>query len=189
MTGKPDLARKILEGVIAQAPEHLPALQRLAHLALDQNRLDDALATLETILKKHPNDLEGLKLHGRANLVQRKTDEALKDLDAVVKARPEDAQARYLLGLACIQAGDIGQAKANLKEATTLDPNATGAILHLAELNILTGASRSATDELLRLLQKTPKNFEALVLLADAASTPQGDCRRPPAPARTPARL
>ena len=54
----------------------------------------------------------------------------------MLKLEPHHAPAHYQLALAQLQAGNIQQAKAELKEATSLAPNFAEAVLALAQLNL-----------------------------------------------------
>src|SRR5439155_26547877 len=55
-----------------------------------------------------------------------------------------------------------------LKDATSVAPNLTEAVLLLAELNIQTGAFRPAIEDLERFVARQPTVFEAHMLLGRA---------------------
>ena len=101
-------------------------------------------------------------------LAKRETTEAIQEFQQVLKLEPRHAPAHYQLGLAQLQAGNIQQAKAELKEATSIAPNFTEAVLLLAELNIQTGAVQPAIEDLERFVARQPKVFQAHVLLGSA---------------------
>ena len=102
------------------------------------------------VLKKNPADLDGHLLRGRVHLARRETTPPSRNSRRCSKAEPRLAPARYQLALAHLQAGSVQQAKAELKEATTIAPNFVEAVLLLAELNIQTGAVHPAIEDLER---------------------------------------
>ena len=76
-----------------------------------------------------------------------------------------------MLGFAYMRNGDAFRAKASAQKAVDMEPNFMPALLLLAEANLQTGAFRSASDNLLEVLQKDPGNLEAYILLPEAART------------------
>ena len=92
----------------------------------------------------------------------------------MLKAEPRLAPVRYQLALAQLQAGNIQQAKSELRETVNGAPNYTQAALVLAELNIRTGATQTAIQDLERLLAGQPSVPGAYALLSPAYLA-QGD--------------
>src|SRR5882724_13061741 len=119
---RPDDAKRILTEMIQKAPDFLPAWRRLAQIELEEGKYDGSLKTLQALLKKNASDLEGQFLLGRVHLAKRETNEAIQDFQKVLKLEPRHAPTHYQLALALLQAGNILQAKAELKEATSIAP-------------------------------------------------------------------
>src|SRR5262249_15342638 len=127
-----------------------------------------SLKTLQALLKKNPSDLEGQFLLGRVHLAKRETNEAIQDFQKVLKLESRHAPAHYQLALAQLQAGNVQQAKAELKEATSIAPNFDDAVLLLAELNLQTRAVQPAIEDLERFVKQRPQSFNANVILGTA---------------------
>ncbi len=91
----------------------------------------------------------------------------------------------YQIGLAQLQAGNVQQAKADLKEAISIEPNSTEAVLALAELNIQTGAIQPAIEDLVAFIAREPRMLQAQVLLGSAylALARREPARQPARPA------
>src|SRR5207249_9312593 len=127
-----------------------------------------SLTSLATLCKKSPSELEGHRRRGRVHLAKGEATAAIEDFQNVVKIEPRLAQARYQLALAHLQAGNLQQARVELKESTTYDPNFTDAALLQAELQIQGGAHEPAVEALEKLVAKQPGDVRAYVLLGSA---------------------
>ena len=166
---RPDEAKRILSEITQKAPDYLPAWRRLAEIALDEGNYDESLKALQPVLKKNPSDLEGRLLQGRVRLAKHETTDAIQDFQHVLKLEPRNALAHYQLGLAQLQTtSNLQQAKAELKEATSIAPDFTEAVLLLAELNIQAGAVQPAIEDLERLIARPPTIVRAYALLGTA---------------------
>jgi tetratricopeptide (TPR) repeat protein len=162
---RPEAAKQLLAEISEKAPKFLPARHRLAEIAVVEQKYDESLKALEPIFEENPSDLEGLLLRGRVHLGKRETTAAIQDFQKVLRLEPRFARARYQLALAQLQAGNLQQAKGELKEATTIDPNFTDAVLLLAELDIQTGAHQPAIEALEKLIAKQPRTLQAYRVL------------------------
>ncbi len=161
---RPDDGKRVLQDITAKASDFLPGWRRLAEVALVERRYDDAVKALAPVFKKNPADFEGRLLRGRIRLARGETVDAIQDFQAVLKTEPSFAPARYHLALAYLAAGNVQQAKAELKDVTADFPDAA---LLLADLHLQTGATDPAIDVLTHLVAKHP-NFPAYVLLGSA---------------------
>src|SRR5262249_5000816 len=94
--------------------------------------------------------------------------EALAEFARALKTEPRYFPARHYLALAQVQAGNLQQARAELREVVAAAPQLAEAVLLLAELNIRSGAPQPAIDELEKLLTRDPRNTQALLLLGSA---------------------
>src|SRR4029453_17119592 len=101
---------------------------------------------------------------GRVHRPKREPTGAIQDFQQVLKLEPRHAPAHYQLALAQLQAGNLQQAKAELKEATSVSPNFADAVLLQAQLNLQTGAVGPAIEDLERLIAHDPKILQAHVL-------------------------
>lgn len=134
--GKPDEAKRLLTEASQKAPDYLPVWRRLAATSFQERNYDDTLKALAVLLNKQPSDIDGHLLLGRVRLAKRESTEAIQEFQQVLKLDARNALAHYLIGMAQLQAGNVQQAKAAMREATTIAPNFTEAVLGLAELNL-----------------------------------------------------
>ena len=67
--------------------------------------------------------MEAHFLRGRVHLAKRETAQAIQEFQQVLKTEPRLPNARYQLAMAHLQDGNVQQAKAELREATTIAPN------------------------------------------------------------------
>jgi tetratricopeptide (TPR) repeat protein len=161
---KPEEGKRVLKEVTEKARDFLPAWRRLAEVAVAERRYDDAVQALQPIFKKNGSDLEANLLMGRIHLARKQPAEAIQVLQGILKAEPRFAPARYNLALAQLEAGNINQAKSELKDITADFPDAA---LLLADLHLQSGAVEPAVEILEKLLAKQP-NFQGYVLLGTA---------------------
>ena len=166
-----DTAVVVLENILQKSPDFLPALHRLARIALQNKNLDECEKYLQKALQKNPSDSEGKAIHAQLLLARDENAKAAGELEEVVKALPDAPFPKFLLGFAYMRNGDAFRAKASAQKAVDMEPNFMPALLLLAEANLQTGAFRSASDNLLEVLQKDPGNLEAYILLPEAART------------------
>ena len=164
-------ATVVLENILLKSPDLRPALYRLARIALENKKLDECGTYLQTALQKNPSDLEGRAIHAQLLLARGETTQAAGELEEVVKALPNAPFPKFLLGLAYMKKGDAFRAITSVQKAVDLEPNFIPALLLLAEANLRTGAFRSASDNLLEVLEKDAGNVEAYILLPEAART------------------
>jgi lipopolysaccharide biosynthesis regulator YciM len=67
-----------------------------------------------------PSDLKGRFLQGRLHLARRETTGAIQAFQGVLKPEPRLLPVRYQLALAQLQAGNLQQAKTELKDAISV---------------------------------------------------------------------
>ncbi len=98
-------------------------------------------------------------------------DEDVGELKTILAAAPQSSQGHMLLGLAYQALGTpalIGEAKAELREALTLDPDLVTARLALAQLYLALGRYDSVRTEMQTALARTPNQAQFLALLGEA---------------------
>jgi tetratricopeptide (TPR) repeat protein len=98
-------AIEVLERMLLLAPQHLPALERLAALLRDQGMIPELLEVTERLLAVRPAHPEGLLRKGESLLHLQKPQEAAEAFARLLKLSPVDAlahvgaaQARNMLG-------------------------------------------------------------------------------------------
>ena len=133
---KRDEAKQLLGQITQKTPDYIPAWRGIAQIAFVEGNLVESDKALGVILKKNPGDLEGHFLRGQIYRIKRETPQAIQEFQTVLKLEPRSARARYELALTYLEAGNVQQARAELKEATTLDPNLTDATLQKVGLKL-----------------------------------------------------
>jgi tetratricopeptide (TPR) repeat protein len=161
---RPEDGKRVLAEVTAKAPDFLAGWRRLAEVAFGERRYDDAVTALAPVFKKNAADFEGGLLRGRIHLARGETVEAIQDFQALLKAEPSFAPARYQLALAYAAAGNLQQAKAELRDIAGGFPDAA---LLLADLHLQTNAPDAAIEILKPVIEKQP-GFQAYLLLGSA---------------------
>jgi len=98
--------------------------------------------------------------------------EAILEYRNALRIDSNNAQAVRQLGFAHYELGQIGQSFRFLLKAAELEPDNTQVPLKLATVYLLAGKPAEARGQADRVLQRDPKNLEALILAAGAATTP-----------------
>jgi tetratricopeptide (TPR) repeat protein len=167
-------ARAWLEGVAKKTPDFLPAIVRLAQLALAERRHDDGERLLKQVLARDAAQLDALLLLARLRLAQNAPDKAVAELENALKTFPRLPQLHQQLAAAHLAAGNVVDATKRLNEALALQPDYPEAALLLAEVSLRRGDAQAAADVLTQLLQRRPNDMQAQLLLASAYQG-QGD--------------
>src|SRR5438094_4399595 len=99
--------------------------------------------------------------------------EALIEYANVLQLDQANARAIRQLALAHYQLGQMGQAFPYLVKAQELDPGDADIRLKLGGMYLVAGRPAEARQQVAVVLERDPKNFDALLLWAGAAITPQ----------------
>jgi tetratricopeptide (TPR) repeat protein len=99
--------------------------------------------------------------------------EAVIEYRNVLQIDENDPHATQRLGLSLFQLGQIGQAFRFLQKSRELNPNDSESRLKLAMIYLLGRRQEEARDEATYVLQDDPNNLDALIVIADAATTPE----------------
>ena len=98
--------------------------------------------------------------------------EAIIEYRNVLRLDGQNPRATRQIGLAHYQLGQMGQAYPLLLRAQALEPDNATVALRLATIYLAGGRTDDARTEADRILQKDPKNLEALLLSVGAVKTP-----------------
>src|SRR3989442_13670809 len=99
--------------------------------------------------------------------------EAVIEYANVLQLDQANPRAIRQLALAHYQLGQMGQAFPYLVKAQELDPGDADVRLKLGGIYLVTGQPAEARQQVAVVLERDPKNFEALLIWAGAAVTPQ----------------
>ena len=104
---------------------------------------------------------------------QEKYREATLEYRNALRLEENNAHAVRQLGLAHYQTGEMGQAYRYLLRAQQLTPDDLDVRQKLGTIYLLGAKPNEAREQAEAILQRDPKNLEALLLLAGVARTPQ----------------
>ena len=158
----------MLDEVIKQAPDYVPASMVLAEIAAVETNFDECAGLLTKVLALDPENFDALLFQGQMELTRGEADQAATDMERMSRVYPQVARVHYQLGTAYFMANDPVKAADSLNRALELNPNFTEASLLLAQTQIKSGNASPAIVSLERLRQKQPQVPEVQLLLADA---------------------
>jgi len=148
-----DLAKSeaVTRQAVALSPDYPRARQTLAESLYVQGRFSEAASEIEHALESDP-----LSLHINAAVVMqyhfgRRAEDAIAQGHRAIELDPSFFPARYMLGLACQQAGRLPEAIAELRQARTLSNDnslVTAALAAALAEEGQEGEARSLLDEL-----------------------------------------
>jgi len=165
--GDAGAARQILEDVIKQAPDYVPALMGLAEIALDAKKFDESRDFLKKVLSLDPDNFDGMMFDARLNFAQGENGKALAGLERMSKIYPQSPQVNFELAVAYMANDDDNKAITSATRALDLDPNFSDAIQLLAQIQIQNRNPDPAIAALGQLTKKQPQLLRAQLLLAD----------------------
>ncbi|MGH9459772.1 MAG: tetratricopeptide repeat protein, partial [Vicinamibacteria bacterium] len=148
LTGKNEEATQVLNDIVRDSPDFVPARHRLATMAMEAGNLEESQRIVDEILAKNELDPIGLAIRGRLRMERRETNLAIQDFQKILELQPRHARVRLMLAQAQIQAGNMEQAKSELREAVTIAPNFAEAVFLLSRVNIETAAPDPAIEDL-----------------------------------------
>jgi len=158
----------VYEEVIRRAgtgPQGLTAQDRLAAIALDQGRPDEASKRIAEVLAKNPRDADALVVRGRLALDRHDATAAIADFRAVVRDQPKAIAVYQLLAQAHIANKELPLAVEALRNAVAAAPTQSAPKLQLAELLAQTegqDAAISMLEDSVRAAPTDPALREAL---------------------------
>jgi len=165
--GHPALAERQLRAV-AERYGSVQALMDLARLQTRQKDTAGALATLEKARALAPNAEAVLNAYAQVALTTGAPVPALQVLEPLARMHPTVAQYHYMLGVALMQAGDIQNSTAPLREANRLEPDRPFTLIALGLVLNSQRMYEEAKPYLLRSLDLEPDNVDGVAALAEA---------------------
>ncbi len=147
------------------APDQLPVQQAQVNMALQENRLDQALAIARKVQAQRPDEAAGFSMEGDVALRQKDWDGAVVVLrKAVLRKQPGDAAQRLH---AALSAGKkTTEAAAMAQDWRQKHPDDQGFVLHLGDLALAGGQSAEAEALYRQVIARQPGNVPALNNLA-----------------------
>ncbi|HEV2694561.1 MAG TPA: tetratricopeptide repeat protein [Verrucomicrobiae bacterium] len=166
--GQADAAQAILQDVVKQAPDYIPALMGLAEIDLTAKKFDASRENVTKVLARDPDNFDGLLLDSRLRFTQGDITGAVGVLERMARMYPQAPNVHFQLATGYMAAGDDTKATVSLNRALELDPGYPEAIMLLAQIQIKNQNPDPAIVSLGNLVQKYPQMMHAQLLLADA---------------------
>ena len=161
-------ARQVLDDVLKQAPDYVPALMGQGEIAFAQKNYNDCQTALTKILARDPDSFDGLLLDSRLKYARTDVGGAVQTLERMAKIYPQAARVHFQLGAGYMAAGEDMKATVALGRALELEPNFPEAALVLAEIQVKNSNPDPAIVALSKFTDKQPQYENARLLLADA---------------------
>ena len=147
-------AKENFEYALSIDPLNTEAIIGRANIAIDQNRISDALKQLTAYLQIDPERYEVHAIVGRLLFFQKKYPEAAKFLSTAFEKRPTLPFVAGDLGFLYLCAGEYEEAQKFLKLANRLQPSDKNVLRFLAEAEFM----NSKFDEAVRLFEQVTKD-------------------------------
>lgn len=147
-------AMKDFELAISLDPLNTEAIIGRANIAIDQNRISDALQELTEYLQIDPHRYEVHAIIGRLLFFQKKYPESAKYLATAFEKRPTLPFVAGDLGFLYLCAGEYQDAQKFLRLANRLQPSDKNVVRFLAEAEFMTGDF----DQAVKLFEEVTKN-------------------------------
>ena len=180
-------ANRRLDALVLDAPDFVPAWNRIATYAFADNDFERCEEALNHLLESNPRDPETLRMLGEVyrergdfEAAEAKFRETITVLQDYVRRRPDLASAHFRLAQMHTRVGEIAQAMNALDTVIELAPNSPQASLMLAELQIRTGQAGRAVPVLESVLQRQESAL-GFKLLGMAYAADQDYARATPA--------
>ncbi|MGS2724308.1 tetratricopeptide repeat protein [Porticoccus sp. GXU_MW_L64] len=151
-TGQTDKASEVYKSVeqSESTPARLAAQNKLAQIAIRDQRIEDSLSLVDSVLEANPNDPEALLNKGLIQLWKGENNGAIADLSKVLQMAPNSQPALLILARAYLAERDIDQASQQLSTLININPaNTEGSTLYAQVLQ-----SQGKTKQAITLLEK-----------------------------------
>lgn len=158
------------EQAAAIVPKEAVVHTSLGLARLHQGERDKGLSELQLATELDPASARAGFALVQARLADKQYDKALAAVDALLKQQPDNAEVHNLKGGVCAAKGDTACARAEFDKALALQPTYFAPVANQAELDVHANQPEAARARFVAFLDKQPKNFGAMVALADLAS-------------------
>jgi putative PEP-CTERM system TPR-repeat lipoprotein len=162
--GKREAATEAFQGALGEIPNFPQARLGLARLKAGARDLEGALVDVDAILKDAPKLADAHSLRGELLLALNRPNEAIPEFEAVVAARPTDLTAHQNLIAQLLRADKLEAAQSKLNDLKKVAVNHPLASYLQAFLDVRTGKTKEAYDEIQQVLRVVPDYMPALVL-------------------------
>lgn len=165
--GKVEQAKYYFEKVVSLTPGYADSLSNLAQSEILSGDYSQAISNLLNAKASDDNSTSITLLLIEAYLKTKQFDEAKLLTKKLIEAQPTNSYFQQQHGIALGFSGDIPGARNAFKQAITLQPNNSDAIIHLARMEYIESGSQQALELLTSKLASQPDNISLIIELAD----------------------
>jgi len=133
-TNRIDTVRKILNNIIDQDPDQVPALEELAKIHLERGNVDSASALFDRLVKLEPENEKYLRIRARIALGNKNLETATYIYEKLVEINPGEKQYQRTLSSLLVSGKNFQQNKKSLQQLIEQFPDETIHYLNLASL-------------------------------------------------------
>jgi import receptor subunit TOM70 len=165
LQSKPQLAKRDLQNLLEQNPDHVMARLRLASILAATNDPDGAQKELDMAEKAEPNSSEVQSYHGELYFTQNDMENARKQFEKAMALEPTNPTPYVNAAMALLntpppqgQMPDAAGVCRLLEQAIEVDPQFTAAYIQLGQLKLGTATDLSAAGDVVKLYDQGLKN-------------------------------
>jgi Flp pilus assembly protein TadD len=169
--GRYDEAKTMLEAILVQFPNLVPAHYNLGYVLQNLKDWKAAEAEYQRVTELEPGKSDAFVAVAAVRELDGRSQEAVEGLLAAAANFPQDAKFQYALGITSINAGKTAEGEAALKKAAELDPANPEPLFHLATIavgNNRVPAAVSLLEKYLAMTGQVPANVETAKALLGA---------------------
>ena len=158
MRARGDLPRAeaAYRAVLAEVPEHVPAVVRLAELLGQSDRLEEARGVVDAGLLVAPDSPPLLSQRGTFRLIAGDPEGAVEDLRAAIELNPEFIEARIRLSELFAQSQRLEEAREVIEGGLAVLPDAPPLVAQRGVLRLFAGDPDGAIADLRSALEMNP---------------------------------
>jgi cellulose synthase operon protein C len=164
--GKPDLARREVQPMVAAAPDSAPANTLLVKSFLDQGDSAAALRAAQAFVSAAPSSAQARYVLGVAENTARDEPAARAAFAKAMELEAGHPDSAFALATLELKAGRPDGARALYEQVLAAHPEHTEAILKLTQLDVTAGNKPAALERLRSALATDPGSLELRVNLA-----------------------
>jgi tetratricopeptide (TPR) repeat protein len=174
--GRMDAAEIEFHRILADQPQDQENWRRLAELEVNLRNRDEARRITADLLKADPKDWETLLLVARLDTDDGKPDQALQELNQARTIQRQSPMLDFLTARCYVQQGKLDDAKKSLTDVLKSAPDFAPARVIMAGLELKSGDTHLAIQDLNRALEQKTNSLSPYLLLSQAYAL-QGDFR------------
>jgi len=153
----------VLENVLAEHPDHIPALMLYGRVQESRENRDKAREAYEKVVAQHPPNESVYLLLGNIYIAEEKWDAALDLYQELVRLVPASYAGHFFIGKINRHKGRLKAAEAALKKALLLEPELEEARFELLEVYRLNDDTEGIIQMYQEILDHDPDNIRAAI--------------------------